>query len=78
MQPTSWRDRESIGRVTRRLLQHANWDIRHWSAILADYLADDETLRALTPLLHDPRANVRVRNGPNPLDVILSDEWRAG
>jgi HEAT repeat protein len=65
--------------AVRQGLQHANWHIRHWSAILTDYLADDETLRALTPLLHDPRADVRVwaglscercRNGPNPLDVI--------
>ena len=65
----------------RQGLQHANWHIRHWSAILADNLADAETLRALIPLLHDPRAEVRVwavhslscercKNGSNPVDVI--------
>lgn len=63
--------------AVRRGLQHANWHIRHWSAILADNFADDETLRALTSLLNDPRAEVRVwavhslscercKNGPNP------------
>jgi hypothetical protein len=67
--------------AVRQGLQHANWHVRHWSAILADNFADDETLRALTPLLHDPRAEVRVwavhslscercKNGPNPVDVI--------
>jgi len=67
--------------AVRQGLQHANWHIRHWSAILADNFADDETFRALTPLLHDPRAEVRVwavhslscekcKNGPNPVDVI--------
>jgi HEAT repeat protein len=67
--------------AVRRGLQHANWHIRHWSAILADNFADDETLRALTSLLHDPRAEVRVwavhslscercKNGPNPVDAI--------
>jgi HEAT repeat protein len=67
--------------AVRQGLQHANWHIRHWSAILADNFADDETLRALTSLLHDPRAEVRVwavhslscercKNGPNPVDVI--------
>jgi HEAT repeat protein len=67
--------------AVRRGLQHANWHIRHWSAILADNFADDETLRALTSLLNDPRAEVRVwavhslscercKNGPNPIDAI--------
>jgi HEAT repeat protein len=65
----------------RKGLQHANWHIRHWSAILADNVADAETLRALTALLHDPRAEVRVwavhslscercKSGPNPVDVV--------
>jgi HEAT repeat protein len=65
----------------RRGLQHANWHIRHWSAILADNFVDEETLRALTSLLHDPRAEVRVwavhslacercKSGPNPVDAI--------
>jgi HEAT repeat protein len=65
----------------RQGLRHANWHIRHWSAILADNFADDETLRALMPLLHDPRAEVRVwavhslscercKTHPNAVDVI--------
>jgi HEAT repeat protein len=67
--------------AVRRGLQHANWHVRHWSAILADSFADGETLQALTSLLHDPKAAVRVwavhslscqtcKDGPNPLDVI--------
>jgi HEAT repeat protein len=67
--------------AVRKGLQDANWHIRHWSAILADSFADRETLRALTPLLHDPKAEVRVwavhslscqtcKDGPNPVDVI--------
>ena len=67
--------------AVRHGLQAANWHIRQWSAIHADNFADDETLRALIPLLHDPRAEVRVwavhslscercKNGPNPADVI--------
>ena len=67
--------------AVRQGLQHSNWHIRQWSAIVADHFADDETLRALTRLLHDPRAQVRVwavhslscercKNGPNPVDVI--------
>lgn len=65
----------------RQGLRHANWHVRRWCAILADNFADAETLRALTPLLHDPRADVRVwavhslscegcKSGPNPIDVI--------
>ena len=65
----------------RQGLRHANWQVRRWCAILADNFADAETLRALTPLLHDPRADVRVwavhslscegcKSGPNPIDVI--------
>jgi HEAT repeat protein len=67
--------------AVRQGLQHANWHIRHWSAILADNYADGETRRALTSLLHDPKAEVRVwavhslscercKNGPNPVDVV--------
>ncbi|MGH9383878.1 MAG: HEAT repeat domain-containing protein [Vicinamibacterales bacterium] len=67
--------------AVRKGLQNSNWHIRHWSAILADNYADGETLRALTPLLHDPKAEVRVwavhslscekcKDGPNPVDVI--------
>jgi HEAT repeat protein len=67
--------------AVRKGLQDANWHIRHWSAILADNFADGETLRALTSLLHDPKADVRVwavhslscqtcKDVPNPVDVI--------
>ena len=65
----------------RRGLQHSNWHIRHWSAIVADNFADDETLRALTLLLQDPRAEVRVwavhslscercKDGPTHVDAV--------
>ena len=67
--------------AVRQGLQHANWHIRHWSAIFADNFADAETLQALVPLLHDPRPEVRVwavhslscescKNGPNPIDAV--------
>lgn len=45
--------------AVRKGLQHADWHIRHWSAIVADNLADEDTIRALLPLLHDPRPEVR-------------------
>ena len=61
-------------------LQHENWQIRRWSALFADNFADAQTLRALMPLLHDPKAEVRVwavhslscescKDGPNPIDA---------
>ncbi|HUU33952.1 MAG TPA: HEAT repeat domain-containing protein [Vicinamibacterales bacterium] len=67
--------------AVRTGLQHANWHIRHWSAILADNFADAETLQALVPLLRDPRTEVRVwavhslacercKDGANPVDAI--------
>ena len=67
--------------AVREGLQHSNWHIRQWSAILADNFADGETLRALTRLLHDPKAEVRVwavhslscdrcKDGPNPVDAV--------
>jgi hypothetical protein len=67
--------------AVRQGLQHANWHVRHWSAILADNFADVETLRELIPLLEDPRPEVRVaavhslscercKDGPNTIDVI--------
>ncbi len=65
----------------RRGLTDVNWHIRHWSAIVADNVADAETLRVLVPLLHDPRADVRAwavhslscescKEGPNPIDAV--------
>jgi HEAT repeat protein len=67
--------------AVRAGLKHANWQIRRWSAIFADNFADAETLHALTPLLRDPKAEVRVwavhslscencKDGPNPIDAI--------
>ena len=67
--------------AVREGLKHSNWQIRRWSAIFADNFADGETLRALTPLLRDPKAEVRVwavhslscescKDGPNPIDAI--------
>jgi HEAT repeat protein len=65
----------------REGLKHANWQIRRWCAIVADNFADGATLQALTPLLCDPKAEVRVwavhslscevcKDGPNPIDAI--------
>jgi HEAT repeat protein len=67
--------------AVREGLKHANWQIRRWSAMFADNFADGATLQALTPLLHDPKAEVRVwavhslsceicKDGPNPIDAI--------
>ncbi len=67
--------------AVREGLKHANWHIRRWSALFADNFADAETLHALVPLLHDPKAQVRVwavhslscescKDGPNPVDAI--------
>ena len=67
--------------VIREGLEHANWHIRHWCAIVADNFADFETLYALVPLLHDPKSQVRLwavhslacescKDGPNPIDTI--------
>src|SRR5688572_14662019 len=46
--------------AVREGLKHANWQIRRWSAILADNFADGATLQALTPLLRDPKPEVRA------------------
>ena len=62
-------------------LGHANWHVRRWCAVLADNFADAETLRALLPLLHDAKSQVRVwavhslscescKDGPNPIDAV--------
>ena len=67
--------------AVREGLKHPNWQIRRWSAMFADNFADGATLQALTPLLHDPKAEVRVwavhslsceicKDGPNPIDAI--------
>lgn len=67
--------------AVRQGFQHANPHVRRWSAILADNWADGETFRALTALLDDPQAGVRVwavhalacercKDGPNPVDAV--------
>lgn len=59
----------------------ANWQVRKWCVMFADNFADIETLHALVPLLHDPRAGVRAavvhslscescKDGPNPVDAV--------
>lgn len=60
---------------------HANWQVRRWCALFADNFADGETLRALVPLLRDPKSQVRLwavhslscetcKDGPNPIDSV--------
>lgn len=62
-------------------LRHANWQVRRWCALFTDNFADAETLRAVVPLVHDPRSQVRLwavhslscescKDGPNPIDPI--------
>ena len=62
-------------------LGHANWQVRKWCALFVDNFADQETLRALVPLLRDPKAAVRTwavhslscescKDGPNPIDAV--------
>ena len=67
--------------AVRQGLKHSNWQVRRWSAVFADNFADGTTLQALTPLLRDPKAEVRAwavhslsceicKDGPNPIDAI--------
>lgn len=62
-------------------LRHGNWQVRRWCAIHLDRHADPESLRALVPLLRDPKGKVRLwavhsiscehcRDDPNPIDVV--------
>ena len=41
-------------------LGHGDWQVRKWSAIVLDRVADEESLAALIPLLRDPKAGVRL------------------
>lgn len=61
-------------------LRHTEWQVRRWSAALMDHHADDDALRALLPLLHDPMSKVRLwavhsiscdrcKVGENPIDI---------
>lgn len=65
----------------KRGLQHDDWQVRRWCAMLLDHLADAEALHALVPLLHDPKAAVRLwavhslscdgcKVGENPIDTV--------
>jgi HEAT repeat protein len=67
--------------AVRQGLRNANWQVRRWCALFIDNFADAETLRALVPLLRDPKSQVRVwavhslscescKDGPNPIDAI--------
>ena len=74
-------DRDQALPALKEGLKHAHWEVRRWSAILLDHHADDEALRALIPLLHDPKSRVRLwavhsiscdrcKVGENPIDVV--------
>ena len=41
-------------------LRHGHWQVRKWSAMVLDLVADSESLAALVPLLRDPKADVRL------------------
>jgi HEAT repeat protein len=41
-------------------LGHGHWQVRKWSAMVLDRVADAESLAALVPLLRDPKADVRL------------------
>ena len=46
--------------AVRAGLGHGNWQVRKWSAIVLDQVANSESLAALVPLLRDPKADVRL------------------
>jgi HEAT repeat protein len=67
--------------AVRAGLLNENWHVRRWCAVLIDNFADAESLRALVPLLNDPKADVRAwavhslacetcKDGPNPIDAV--------
>lgn len=41
-------------------LEHDDWQVRKWSAMVLDRVADAESLAALVPLLNDEKADVRL------------------
>jgi HEAT repeat protein len=62
-------------------LRHGHWQVRRWCALWFDRHADAEALRALVPLLRDPKSKVRLfalhslacehcRGGEHPIDVV--------
>jgi HEAT repeat protein len=65
----------------REGLCHGHWEVRRWCAIWLDRHSDPESLRALVPLLRDPKSKVRLfavhaiaceqcKSGENPVDVV--------
>ncbi len=46
--------------AVRQGLKHGNWQVRRWSAICLDQIADADALRELVPLLRDPKSKVRL------------------
>ena len=44
----------------RRGLQHPDWQVRKWSAMCLDQVADAPSLEALLPLMRDPKRDVRL------------------
>ena len=74
------RGNESLPAI-REGFKHANWQVRKWCALFADNFADAETLRAIVPLIYDPKSDVRscvvhsiscesCKDGANPVDPI--------
>ena len=41
-------------------LRSPEWQVRRWSAMCLDQIADEEALRNLVPLMRDPNAKVRL------------------
>ena len=46
--------------AVREGLEHRDWQVRKWSAMVLDRVADAESLEALVPLLNDAKADVRL------------------
>lgn len=46
--------------AVREGLGHEDWQVRKWSAMVLDRVADPESLAALVPLLNDAKADVRL------------------
>ena len=44
----------------RRGLGHESWQVRKWSAMCLDQVADEAALADLVPLLRDPKSDVRL------------------
>lgn len=81
----AWKELMEIGpsarEAVREGLRHGNFEVRRWCALWIDRHADPESLRALVPLLRDPKAKVRLfavhslacdrcKADENPVDVV--------